>query len=94
MRNFELAVGAGLIVLSLVSVGTCMARLQRGVELEGMQFVAVSNFFMGLFLITFALDRSDPVVGTVMLVSVCIGLGAGLLVLINTIRHARKDPFD
>ena len=38
-------------------------------ELEGLQYVAVSNFFMGLFLITFALDRSGGVTGTVMLVS-------------------------
>ncbi len=94
MKYFELAVGVGLLVLCMVSVGTCVARVQRGVELEGMQFVAVSNFFMGLFLITFALDKSDPVVGTVMLVSMCIGLGASVVVLINTIRRARKDPFD
>ena len=94
MKYFELAVGVGLIVLSLYSTGACVVRMQSGTELEGMQYVAVSNFFMGLFLITFALTRTDPVGGTVMLVSMCIGLGASLLVLINTIRQARKDPFD
>ena len=94
MKNVELAVGAGLIVLGLICCGTCLFRVGRGMELEGLQYVAVSNFFMGLFLITFALDRSGGMTGTVMLVSMVLGLGAGVLVLINTIGRARKDPFD
>ncbi|TMR30388.1 hypothetical protein [Actinomadura geliboluensis] len=94
MKNVELAVGAGLIVLGLICCGTCLFRAGRGAELEGLQYVAVSNFFMGLFLIMFALDRSGGVTGTVMLVSICLGLGAGVLVLINTVRQAGKDPFD
>lgn len=94
MKNFELLVGAGLIVFGLISLSACVLRVRRGTELEGMQYVAVSNFFMGLFLITFALDRSGAVAGTVMLVSICLGLGAGVLVLINTVRQAGKDPFD
>ncbi|MES9539361.1 MULTISPECIES: hypothetical protein [unclassified Actinomadura] len=94
MKHFELLVGAGLIVLSLFSSANCLLRVRRGTGLEGMQYVVVANFFMGVFLITFALARSDAVGGVVMLGSACLGFGAGALVLINSVRQIRKDPFD
>ncbi|MEU8345936.1 hypothetical protein AB0C74_29910 [Spirillospora sp. NPDC048832] len=94
MKNMDLAVGVGLIVLGLICCGTCLFRAGRRRELEGLQYIAVSNVFMGVWLVMFALDKSDGAAGAVMLVSMVLGLGAGVLVLINTVRQARKDPFD
>ncbi|WP_143221023.1 hypothetical protein [Actinomadura sp. CNU-125] len=90
MEIFVVVVGAALVLLAVVALGICVRRSRGGDAWDGMQFAAVGNAGIGVFLLAYGLPWNGTLATIVTTVAAVIGFTGGMILSVYFVRSRRN----